>query len=40
MLWATAQAGAYPSAVWAAYRQWAELSAQARKGEQSSPVVF
>ncbi len=40
MLWATAQAEGYPSAVWANYRQWAELGAQVRKGEQSSPVVF
>ena len=40
VLWATAQAEAYPSAVWATYRQWAELGAQVRKGEKSSPVVF
>ncbi len=40
VLWATAQAEGYPSAVWATYRQWAELGAQVRKGEQSSPVVF
>ncbi len=40
MLWATAQAEGYPGAVWATYRQWAELGAQIRKGEQSSPVVF
>ncbi len=26
--------------LWATYRQWAELSAQVKKGEQSSPVVF
>ncbi len=40
VLWATAQAEGYPSAVWATYRQWHELGAQVRKGEQSSPVVF
>lgn len=40
VLWATAQAESYPSAVWATYRQWAELGAQVRKGETSSPVVF
>ena len=40
VLWATAQAEGYPSAIWATYRQWAELGAQVRKGEQSSPVVF
>ncbi len=39
-LWATAQAEGYPSAVWATYRQWAELGAQVCKDEQSSPVVF
>ena len=40
VLWATAQAEGYPSAVWASYRQWQELGAQVHKGEQSSPVVF
>lgn len=40
VLWATAQAEGYPSAVWATYRQWRELGAQVRKGERSSPVVF
>jgi len=40
VLWATAQAEGYPSAVWATYRQWQELGAQVRRGEQSSPVVF
>ncbi len=40
VLWATAQAEGYPNAVWATYRQWAELGAQVRRGEQSSPVVF
>ena len=40
VLWATAQAEGYPSAVWGTYRQWAELGTQVRRGEQSSPVVF
>ena len=40
VLWATAQAEGYSSAVWATYRQWAELGAQVRKGERASPVVF
>ncbi len=40
VLWATAQAEGYQSATWATYRQWQELGAQVRKGEQSSPVVF
>ena len=40
VLWAAAQAEGYPSAVWATYKQWAELGAQVRKGERASPVVF
>ena len=40
VLWAAAQAEGHPSAVWATYRQWAELGAQVRKGERASPVVF
>jgi len=32
VLWATAQAEGYPSAVWATYRQWAELGAQVGVG--------
>ena len=40
VLWVAAQAEGYPSAVWATYRQWAELGAQVRKGERASPVVF
>ncbi len=40
VLWATARAESYPSAVWATYRQWAKLGAQVRRGEQSSPVLF
>jgi antirestriction protein ArdC len=30
----------YPYAVWATYRQWAELGAQVRKGEKASSVIF
>ena len=40
VLWAAAQAARYSSAIWATYRQWAELGAQVRKGERASPVVF
>ena len=40
VLWVTAQAEGCRSAVWAIYRQWAELGAQVRKGERASPVVF
>ncbi len=39
-LWAAAQAALYPSPVWGTYRQWRELGAQVRKGEQASPIVF
>ena len=39
-LWATAQEKGYDTAQWATYRQWAEMGAQVRKGEKSSPVVF
>ena len=39
-LWAAARAGGYGSGTWATYRQWRELGAQVRKGEQASPVVF
>lgn len=40
VLWASAQAKTYGSAVWGTYRQWQERGAQVRKGEQASPVVF
>lgn len=40
VLWASAEANAYGSAVWGTYRQWKEHGAQVRKGEQASPVVF
>lgn len=40
VLWTTAQAEAYPSGVWATYRQWTELGAQVRKGEKASPIIF
>lgn len=39
-LWAAAMLRGYPYAVWATYRQWAELGAQVRKGEKASTVVF
>lgn len=39
-LWAAAHAGGYGSGTWATYRQWREMGAQVRKGEQASPVVF
>lgn len=40
VLWASAEANAYGSAVWGTYRQWKERGAQVRKGEHASPVVF
>lgn len=40
VLWATAQASGYGTAMWGTYRQWKERGAQVRKGEQASPVVF
>lgn len=39
-LWAAAHAAGHATGVWATYRQWQELGAQVRKGEQASPVVF
>ena len=39
-LWATAAEKGYSSGIWATYRQWQELGAQVRKGEQSAFVVF
>lgn len=39
-LWVSAEAQSFTSPVWATYRQWAELGAQVRKGEKSSPVIF
>lgn len=40
VLWASAEANAYGSAIWGTYRQWKERGAQVRKGEHASPVVF
>jgi antirestriction protein ArdC len=40
VLWAAAEVGAYPTGVWATYRQWSALGAQVRKGERGSLVVF
>jgi antirestriction protein ArdC len=39
-LWAAAMVASYPSAYWASYRQWQSLSAQVRKGEKGSLIVF
>lgn len=39
-LWCGAQAQGYADARWATYRQWAELGAQVRRGEQGTPVLF
>lgn len=39
-LWSAAKALAYPSGVFATYRQWAALGAQVRKGERGHLVVF
>jgi len=39
-LWAAAEAGGYPTGVWATYRQWSALGAQVRRGERGSLVVF
>lgn len=39
-LWAAAQAKGYESGEWATYQQWQERSAQVRKGEKSTLVVF
>lgn len=39
-LWVSAELQQFSSPVWATYRQWAQLGAQVRKGEKSSPVIF
>jgi antirestriction protein ArdC len=39
-LWAAAKAAHYPTGQWATYRQWRELDAQVRKGEQGTLIVF
>ena len=39
-LWAAAEVKGYASGLWATYRQWQELGAQVRRGEESSLVVF
>ncbi len=39
-LWAAAEAKGYDSGEWATYAQWQERSAQVRKGEKSTTVVF
>src|ERR1700756_715065 len=40
VLWAFAQEKGYKSGTWATYKQWQEIGAQVRKGEQSANVVF
>lgn len=40
VLWAVGESKGYPSPVWATYKQWQELGAQVRKGEESSVVVY
>ena len=39
-LWCGGQAAGYADQRWATYRQWEELGAQVRKGEQGTPVLF
>lgn len=39
-LWCGGQAAGYADDRWATYRQWSELGAQVRKGEQGTPVLF
>jgi antirestriction protein ArdC len=39
-LWAAADAYGYGTSFWATYKQWRELSAQVRKGERASLIVF
>jgi antirestriction protein ArdC len=39
-LWAAAQAKGYERGEWATYNQWQERSAQVRKGEKATTVVF
>jgi len=39
-LWAAAEAKGYGCGEWGTYKQWQERSAQVRKGEKSSSVVF
>lgn len=39
-LWAAAEAREYESGLWATYKQWSELGAQVRKGEQGTCIVL
>ena len=39
-LWAEAQLGQYPHAVWGTYRQWAAAGCQVRKGAKAALVAF
>ena len=40
LLWAAAEAFAYPSPIWATYKQWQERGAQVRRAEKSTLVIF
>lgn len=39
-LWAAAYGARYGSGLWGTYRQWAQLGAQVRRGEQATTIVF
>jgi antirestriction protein ArdC len=39
-LWVAASLRGYDTGYWASYRQWQELGAQVRKGEQGSTIIF
>ena len=39
-LWIAALSRGYPSGEWATYKQWRDLGAQVRKGEQGTLIVF
>lgn len=39
-LWAKAMTSGYPGGWWASFRQWSQLGARVRRGEQGSTVVF
>lgn len=40
MLWIAADSKGYSNGLWGTYKQWADLGAQVRKGEKSTPVVY
>jgi antirestriction protein ArdC len=39
-LWAYAEESGHSSGIWGTYRQWSEIGAQVRKGEEAACVVF